>query len=228
MKMVCISIVFLLIGFSAYADMYQNVTDNGAVLYTNVSASGSKRVVKENEPARKSNVKIPQNKNYGSVEFNYIAEEKARNHNVDPQLVKAVINAESNWNPKAISQKGAIGMMQLMPKTASDMGVGNPLNAEENIEGGVKYLRYLLDKFQGNLTLAIAAYNAGPSRVEKVGGVPLIPETIKYVKQVMNEYSGGSRVDWLSSSASAKIRKVVLEDGTVLITNAYNTSHSYK
>ena len=96
----------------------------------------------------------------------------------------------------------------------------------KGVEGGVKYLKYLLDKFNGNLTLALAAYNAGPTRVEKDNRVPSIPETVNYVKRVMNDYSGGS--GWLSSSSGiTKIRMVVLADGTVLFTNALATGHSY-
>jgi hypothetical protein len=122
----------------------------------------------------------------------------------------------------AISPKGAVGIMQLMPKTASDMGVGNRFNPEQNIEGGVKYLRFLLDKFNGNMTLTLAAYNAGPARVERVKGVPSIPETINYVKRVMNTYSGGIGTKWLSGGQSPKIRMVTLEDGSVLYTNAFS------
>jgi soluble lytic murein transglycosylase-like protein len=228
MKTFCISLFFLLIGISAHADIYQTVTDEGTVVYTNLSHSGSKTIAKEKAIEQKSTPRTPKDKNHGIGAFQDIAEEKAMKHNVDPKLVKAVINAESNWNPKAVSQKGALGMMQLMPKTASDMGVGNPLNAEENIEGGVKYLRWLIDRFRGNLSLAIAAYNAGPSTVEKFGGIPSIPETLKYVRRVMNEYSGGSPVDWSTGSgAGAKIRRVVLMDGTTLITNIAAASHSY-
>ena len=225
MKAILISISFLLLVPNVHADMYQSALNDGTVLYTNVSASGSKVIVKENEFARKAVVKTAKKKTHVSGEFDNIAEEKARKHNVDPKLVKAVICAESNWNPRAVSNKGAIGMMQLMPKTASDMGVGNPLNPEENIEGGVKYLKHLLEKFNGSLTLALAAYNAGPARVEKVNRVPSIPETENYVKRVMNEYSGGT--GWLTGSGSPKVRSVVLKDGTVLFTNAYNTGHSY-
>jgi soluble lytic murein transglycosylase-like protein len=183
-------------------------------------------VIKEKPAGIKSDGKYVKKKNTGSSEFHNIAEEKAKKHNVDPKLVKAVISAESNWNPKAVSHKGAVGMMQLMPKTANDLGVSNRYNPEENIEGGVKYLRHLLDKFNGNLTLELAAYNAGPARVEKDNRVPSIPETVNYVKRVMNDYSGGS--GWLSgSSGSTKIRMVVLADGTVLFTNALATGHSY-
>ena len=228
MKISCILILFLLIGFTAQADMYQSVTKDGTVLYSNISRSGSTAAMKEKAPSLRDDAKAVQNKTHAIGVLHRVAEEKAMKHNVDPKLVQAVISAESNWNPNAVSQKGAVGMMQLMPKTARDMGVCNPLNADENIEGGVKYLKYLLNKFRGNLSLALAAYNAGPSLVEKVGGVPSIPETIKYVRQVMNEYSGGEQTAWATNRDSAKIRRVVLQDGTLLITNSYATAHSYE
>jgi soluble lytic murein transglycosylase-like protein len=219
-----VSILIILLGVNAYADMYQTTADDGAVLYTNVPVSRSKVILKEKAVRKGDTGNVKKNASVG--EFHNMAEEKAKRHNVDPKLVKAVIKAESNWNPSAVSNKGAVGMMQLMPKTASDLGVGDRYNPEENIEGGVKYLRYLLDKFNGNLTLTLAAYNAGPARVEKVKGVPSIPETVNYVKRVMNDYSGGT--GWMAgSSGSTKIRMVVLEDGTVLFTNALNTGHSY-
>jgi soluble lytic murein transglycosylase-like protein len=226
MNVIFISLAFLLVSLNVYADMYQATTDEGNVFYTNVPASGSNVVIKEKAKCTKSDGKYAKKKYTAGSEFHNIAEEKAKKHNVDPNLVKAVIKAESNWNPQAVSHKGAVGMMQLMPKTASDLGVGNRYNPEENIEGGVKYLRHLLDKFNGSLTLALAAYNAGPARVEKDRRVPSIPETVDYVKRVMNDYSGGP--GWLSNgTGNAKIRTVVLEDGTVLFTNASATGHSY-
>ncbi len=226
MNVIFIALAFLLISLNVYADMYQATTDDGNVLYTNVQASGSKVVIKEKAARTRNDGKYAQKNNTVASEFHNIAEEKAKKHNVDPKLVKAVIKAESNWNPQAVSQKGAVGMMQLMPKTANDLGVSNRYNPEENIEGGVKYLKYLIDKFNGNLTLALAAYNAGPARVDKDNRVPAIPETVNYVKRVMNDYSGGS--GWLSSNSGiTKIRMVVLADGTVLFTNALAAGHSY-
>jgi soluble lytic murein transglycosylase-like protein len=209
---ICVSVI------CANADMYQTVTTEGAVLYTNVPADNATTVIKENKPDRKPS--LVKQKNSGA--YHVIVDEKSRKHNVDPKLVKAVIAAESGWNPRAISPKGAVGIMQLMPKTATDMGVSNRYNPEENIEGGIRYLKHLLEKFKGNLTMALAAYNAGPARVEKVGGVPSIPETVNYVRKVMNTYSAGPQTIWSPAGDSPKIRMVTLEDGSVLFTNAYN------
>ena len=111
-------------------------------------------------------------------------EDAARENGVDPALVRAVIHAESGFNPRARSRKGAMGLMQLMPGTASDMGVRDPWAVQQNIEGGVKYLAMLLAEFKGDVTLATAAYNAGPGAVDRYGGVPPIAETQTYVQRV--------------------------------------------
>lgn len=108
----------------------------------------------------------------------------AKNHAVDPALVRALIHAESHFNPKAKSQVGAQGLMQLMPATAQELGVNNAFNAQQNIQGGTKYLAQLLSKFNGDIELATAAYNAGPSVVKKYNGVPPFTETQVYVKRV--------------------------------------------
>ncbi len=122
--------------------------------------------------------------------YNELVYSKSNKYNVEPSLVSAMIKVESNWNYKVVSRSGAIGLMQLMPSTARAMDVKDPLNPEENIEGGIKYLRYLLDRFDGDLTLAVAAYNAGPTKVRKYNGIPPIRETQKYVKRVLTIYNG--------------------------------------
>jgi hypothetical protein len=114
----------------------------------------------------------------------------ARIYGVDPFLVRAVMRHESGFNPAAISPKGAQGLMQLMPGTAALMGVRNPFDPEQNIAGGVGYLRFCLDRFQHNVPLAVAAYNAGPESVAKFGTIPPYPETQIFVSNVMGSYAG--------------------------------------
>lgn len=116
--------------------------------------------------------------------FEYPIRMAAKKHAVDPALVRAVIHAESAFRDSVISRKGAVGLMQLMPKTAQDMGVKDSLVPAQNIEGGVKYLAYLLGLYKGNVTLATAAYNAGPGAVKRHGGIPPYAETQTYVKRV--------------------------------------------
>jgi soluble lytic murein transglycosylase-like protein len=121
-------------------------------------------------------------------EYRSLFEKYGKRYNLDPNLLAAVAEAESDFNPRAVSVKGARGLMQLMPETAHDMGVRNSFNPEENVKGGARYLNGLVEKF-GDLKLALAAYNAGPGNVEKYGGVPPFRETEKYVERVMNNYS---------------------------------------
>lgn len=128
--------------------------------------------------------------NSGSESMDAIFDEAAAKYNISVDLVKAVAKAESGFNPNAVSKAGAIGVMQLMPATARSLGVSNPYDARQNIMGGAKYLKENLDRFNGNVSLALAAYNAGPNSVQKYGGIPPYKETQNYVKTVTSYMNG--------------------------------------
>jgi len=124
----------------------------------------------------------------------------AARHNVDPNLVRAVIRVESNFNSNAVSRKGAMGLMQLMPKTARELRVKNPFDPEQNVDAGVRHLKYLLESYNGDVNLTLAAYNAGEGAVRRSAGVPHIAETQDYVRRITNIYYGGSGISQVGSS----------------------------
>jgi soluble lytic murein transglycosylase-like protein len=115
----------------------------------------------------------------------------AARHNVDPNLVRAVVKVESNFNSNAVSRKGAIGLMQLMPQTARELKVRNPFDPDQNVDAGVRHLKYLLESYNGDVNLTLAAYNAGEGAVRRSSGVPHYSETQNYVRRITNLYYGG-------------------------------------
>jgi soluble lytic murein transglycosylase-like protein len=146
--------------------------------------------------------------------------EAADRHRVDPALVRAVIEAESNWNAAAVSRKGAIGLMQLMPTTAQRFGVNEAFSPQQNVDAGVRYLKTLLTRYDGNLDLALAAYNAGEGAVDRAHGIPAFRETRNYVQKVQNAYfrPGSGRLEelWVNPRA---IHKNVEPSGRIIFTN---------
>jgi soluble lytic murein transglycosylase-like protein len=121
-----------------------------------------------------------------------LVEQTASRYHVDPDLIRAVIRVESGYDPKAVSSKGAMGLMQLVPATALRFGVANPFDPKQNLDGGVNYLKYLMGLFGGDLNLSLAAYNAGEHSVQRSGGIPAIPETQDYVRKVTSIYQPGN------------------------------------
>lgn len=168
------------------AEIYTYEDDTGTVHFSNVPTDPQYMMIippKEEKVRRKENYENVQG------DFNKLISDKSYQYGLDPALVKAVISVESDFNPRAVSEKGAMGLMQLMPLTAKELGVSNSFDPVANIDGGTRYLRYLLDYFNWDMELALAAYHAGISRVEKHFGIPPIPATHAYVKKVKTTYS---------------------------------------
>lgn len=171
---------FLFLGgsifFSAQAargDIYRYVDERGVIHFSNIPTGPEYVFFMKEEPLEE--------------DIGYIHDQIKRfasRFNLEKELVCAVIKAESDYNPKAVSSKGAQGLMQLIPETARDLKVSDPFDIKENIRGGSQYLRMMLDQFAGDLDLALAAYNAGPSAVKEYGGIPPFKETIRYVEKV--------------------------------------------
>ncbi|MFA6989488.1 MAG: lytic transglycosylase domain-containing protein [Candidatus Gastranaerophilaceae bacterium] len=132
--------------------------------------------------------KVSEPEKASKSEIQNIIKEASDTFGVDSRLINAVIKQESGYNSKAVSGAGALGLMQLMPSTAKHLGVTNPMDAKENVIGGTKYLKSLLDRFNGNIVLALAAYNAGPNAVSKYNGIPPYKETQNYVKSILKNY----------------------------------------
>jgi len=124
-------------------------------------------------------------------EIDAAIDQSARQHDVDPTLVRAVIKVESNFNPNAVSPKGAMGLMQLMPQTARELNVSNPFDPQQNVDAGVRHLKHLMESYGGDVKLTLAAYNAGAGAVARSAGVPNFPETRNYVNRISNLYYGG-------------------------------------
>lgn len=167
---------FLLSGWPVLADIYRYRDENGVWHFTNIKSDKRYKLYIREKPE----VFISRH--------NLIIQQASAEFGVDASLIKAVIHAESGFDETATSKKGAQGLMQLMPRTQEEMDVNDPYEPEANIFGGVRYLSNLLGRFNNNMKLALAAYNAGPENVDKYNGIPPFPETKTFVKRVLQYY----------------------------------------
>jgi soluble lytic murein transglycosylase-like protein len=184
--------IFLFVGSPLYADIYMYIDKNGVIHYTNVPVESEGNSVKfllyQKEVIReKKQFDIFDNNDFNSID-SYIFE-ASHYYDVSFPLIKAIIKVESDFNTMAISKKGAMGLMQIMPFNFKELSIRDPFDPWENIMGGVSYFKNMLTKFNGDLSLSLAAYNAGPNAVDKYGSIPPYPETINYVEKVLKYYS---------------------------------------
>jgi len=180
------------------ADIYRHQDENGVVYFTNVPSEAKyKLFYREGHPGQSSAPlgdyrKAFYSRNTKHSHTPHLAgyiNEASQFYGIDSKLIQAIIHVESNFNPQAISPKGAQGLMQLMPQTARDLQVFDPFSPRDNIVGGARYLRHLLDLYQQDLSLALAAYNAGPEKVNLYRGIPPYQETRTYVQKVIQIYN---------------------------------------
>ena len=181
------ALLLLMKAGAAQASMYVCRDKSGAMSFTNAPTSAN---CSQHSLSDSGRIRIPRSEHAGGTPTSYDQDINriAQRYQLDPPLIKAIIHTESYFNPRAVSRRGAQGLMQLMPETAQDLQVANPFNPLENIDGGTRYLRWLLDSFNGDLILSLAAYNAGPGLVSRTGGVPQIRETREYVDKVLKQY----------------------------------------
>lgn len=169
------------------ADIYRYEDDEGIVHFTDAPTDRRFKIfMRDLKKDKQLRTKLQIASSVNPAEYEHIISACASKYGVNASLIKAVIHAESGYNPNAVSRKGASGLMQLMPGTARSLKVSNSFDPKDNVEGGVKYLRFLLDTFHGDVSLAVAAYNAGLNKVAKYGGIPPYNETRTYVNRVLS------------------------------------------
>ncbi len=187
---------------SASADIYRCKRADGTQHYTNVRERGGRcqvvvRASKKSRAknnAKRASARTPKPTKRSSKDpdrytrYNTLITEAAQTYQLPQSFIRAVMRVESNFNPTVVSRAGAMGLMQLMPKTARSMGVSDPFDVRQNVLGGARYLRILANRFKGDLILTVAAYNAGEAAVEKYEGIPPYQETQRYVRRVLKHY----------------------------------------
>lgn len=180
-----LSVIFILIAFvsSVHADIYMYIDDNGVMHFTNAPTSNQydyKVYIKERTTISK--------KFHSTDKYDDLISDASKEFNVDSRLLKAMIKAESDFDPRAISRKGAMGLMQIMPENFKMLNLKNPFDPWQNIRAGAQYFKKLYKRFNGKLALSLAAYNAGPTAVDRYKRIPPYQETEEYVRRVLRYY----------------------------------------
>jgi soluble lytic murein transglycosylase-like protein len=222
------SVFYLLAAFICFAfasnsfgqALYSYLDENGDQVFTNLapvrSIMGMKVTGAQPPPAPPPASTSPSK----AETFDPIIEKYASDYQLDPHLIRSIIAQESGFNPKAVSPKGARGLMQLMPATAARLGVRNSFDPEENIQGGVKHFKFLMDSFNNNLELSLAAYNAGENLVQRLGRIPAIRETRDYVQSITKRYGKKELASQTREIPEhAPIFRFIDETGTSHLTN---------
>lgn len=181
----CSAIVVVTPPVPLYADIYVHMDSEGVLHFTNTPTSSNYKIFIKEKPPLSSNSDVTD----GSNSYDDLITEASQSHGVPFPLLKALIKIESDFNPRAISSAGAIGLMQIMPENINALNIKNPFDPWENIMGGARYLKQLITRFNGKLPMALAAYNAGPNIVDRYKRIPPFKETENYVKKVMEYYS---------------------------------------
>ena len=228
-RLVSASVVILSLAVTASpaaaGSTYRFEDGEGVVHYTNVPSDPRYGFVRrDQEPERAKPAATDQGGGLGRGvrAFAHVIRTAAERHGVDARLVEAIVQAESAGNPTAVSPKGARGLMQLMPERAAELGVQNSFDPVQNVDGGVRHMRDLLQRFGGDVTLALAAYNAGEAAVRAYGGIPPYAETREYVRRVRTLYDGAGRAvpgAVALVTAPQRVYRAVAEDGTLTFTN---------
>ena len=182
-KILAIGIIIIFSASVAFADIYRYIDENGVMHFTNAPTSSSQDFKLFLRESRKS---LPSW--YYSEKYDDVITEAAERFGVSFSLLKAIIKAESDFDPQAVSKKGAMGLMQIMPQNFKLLGLKDPFDPTQNIHAGARYFRQLYDRFDGKLALTLAAYNAGPTAVDRYKTIPPFEETEEYVKRVLRYY----------------------------------------
>jgi len=228
MRLLIAVVAFLVTSPALAGSLYKYVDESGNVIFSNIGAARTRKpeppkpaqmTSKLAAPVAPENAQISAEELYGPL-----IEEMSKRHSVDGNLIRTIIRVESNFDPDAVSHKGCKGLTQLKPETATRFGVTDILDPSQNIEGGTKFLKFLLDFFKNDISLVAAAYNAGENAVTRWGGIPPYRETRDYVKKVKALYAPPESPTTVAAMEdqrpiNRKIYRVVQPDGSVLFTN---------